>query len=603
MIYISQVHLKNYRRFHDETIPLRPHSVLIGENNAGKTSPVELLDFLLNPTRRGLFIADTNLSHGMDIETTPIEVTLALSPWPGDQFESAERGILDPHVDIYDCGKERVLLKIVHQFDVEQGTIRTAFRFIKADGEDDGGFSLAKRNDIPFFTIAAMRDPSRELGERRGTWARLMSMLEIEQSKQDDVRALGEEIGNKVLETVLGDETFEEAKRVLAGVIGAALWPDGQGGLSFSATPADYRDLLRSLEILVMNPGDTEAMSILSQGDGTQSMAVAALLLSYVVALGYQDPKVAIEEPESHLHPHAVRSFTRYLSSLQHQTIISTHSTFVTDVADPEEITLLKRRGARSIAKTIKPGHLTETEKLQLSRHIHGATSEFFFAKAVVLVEGASEVSTLPIFAKALGIELDRLGISVIPVQGHYNFRPFVRLFQPDALDIKHMIICDNDQAAVAAARLLKELGLYGGATEPSDLETNRESLEELGMYFLPYGNFEDYLLHEGHSTTYVQAIDQLHHAGRFASYVATRVRGDAAYAAKPVEQQISDFIGRVGGKPELAYLVARAIVASAPDGSQIPEYFKRVLGQAASLARAEYELMAADGNAENTSP
>ena len=190
MIYISQVHLKNYRRFHDETIPLRPHSVLIGENNAGKTSLLELLDFLLNPTRRGLFIADSNLSHGMDIEASPIEVTLTLSPWPGDQFGSAERGLLDPHVDIYDGGKERVLLKIVHQFELEQGTTRTGFRFIKADGEDDGGFSLSKRNDIPFFTIAAMRDPSRELGERRGTWARLMSMLDIEQSKREEVRAL-----------------------------------------------------------------------------------------------------------------------------------------------------------------------------------------------------------------------------------------------------------------------------------------------------------------------------------------------------------------------------------------------------------------------------
>lgn len=602
MIYISKIHLKNYRRFHDETIPLRPHAVLIGENNAGKTSLLELLDFLLNPTRRGLFIADSNLSHGMDAETSTIEVTLTLNPWPGDQFESAERGILDPHVDIYDSGKERVLLKVVHQFDVEQGATRTGFRFMKADGEDDGGFSLAKRNDIPFFTVAAMRDPSRELGERRGTWARLMSILEIEQSKRDEVRALGEEIGNKVLETVLGDKTFEEAKRVLAGVIGAALWSDGQGDLSFSATPADYRDLLRSLEILVKNPGDTESMSILSQGDGTQSMAVAALLLSYIVALGYQDPKVAIEEPESHLHPHAVRSFTRYLSNLQHQTIISTHSTFVTDVADPEDIVLLKRRGARSVAQTIKPGHLTEAEKLQLSRHIHGATSEFFFAKAVVLVEGASEVSTLPVFAGALGIELDRLGISVIPVQGHHNFRPFVRLFQPDALDIKHMFICDNDQAAVAAARLLKELCLYGGATDASDLEANRESLEALGMYFLPHGNFEDYLLHEGHAPTYVEAIDQLHYPGRLDSYVASRGRRDEAYAAKPLEQHISDFIGREGGKPELAYLVARTIVASAPDGSQVPEYFKRVLEQAASLARAEYELMAADGNAQDTS-
>ena len=70
------------------------------------------------------------------------------------------------------------------------------------------------------------------------------------------------------METVLGDKTFEEAKRVLAGVIGAALWSNGQRELSLSATPADYRDLLRSLEILVKNPGDTEAMSILSQGDG-----------------------------------------------------------------------------------------------------------------------------------------------------------------------------------------------------------------------------------------------------------------------------------------------------------------------------------------------
>ena len=601
MIYISQVHLKNYRRFHDVAIPLHPHSVLIGENNAGKTSLLELLDFLFNPTRRGLFIADTNLSHGMDMETAPIEVTLTFSPWPGDQFEPAERGILDPHVDIYDGGKERVLLKLVHQFDVEQGTTRTALRFLKADGEDDGGFSLANRIDIPFFTVAAMRDPSREIGERRGTWARLMSMLEIEQSKQDEVRTLGEEVGNKVLETVFGNETFEEAKRTLSGVIGAALWSDGQGELSFSATPADYRNLLRSLEILVKNPGDTEAMSILDQGDGTQSMATAALLFAYVVALGYRDPKIAIEEPESHLHPHAIRSFTTYLRSLNHQTIISTHSTFVTDVADPEDIVLLRRRGASSIAKTIGRGRLTDLEKLQLSRYIQGSTSEFFFAKAVVLVEGQSEVAALPIFAEALGIELDRLGISVIPVQG-VNFRPFVRLFQPDALDIKHMIICDNDQAAVVAARLLKELGLYSGSTDSTDLEANRETLEAGGMHFLPHGNFEDYLLHEGHASSYVQAIDQLHYVGRLNSYVASRAKGQAGYATEPVERHIKDFIASERAKPELAHLVAQVIVASAPDGSQIPEYFKKVLGKAASLAREEYKLMAADGNSEETS-
>ena len=62
-------------------------------------------------------------------------------------------------------------------------------------------------------------------------------------------------------------------------------------------------------------------------------------------------------------------------------------------------------------------------------------------------------------------------------------------------------------------------------------------------MYFLPHGNFEDYLLHEGHATTYVQAIDKLHNAGRLDSYVASRARTDEAYAAKPLEQHIRDFI------------------------------------------------------------
>ena len=331
-------------------------------------------------------------------------------------------------------------------------------------------------------------------------------------------------------------------------------------------------------------------------------MATAALLFAYVAAAGYQDPKIAIEEPESHLHPHAIRSFTTYLRNLNHQTIISTHSTFVTDVADPEEIVLLKRRGGHSIAKTIGRGHLSELEKLQLSRHISGATSEFFFAKAVALVEGQSEVAALPIFAEGLEIELDRLAISVIPVQGNNNFRPFVRLFQPEALDIQHIMMCDNDRAAVAAARLLKELGLYGGSVSPADLEANRETLEALGMYFLPFSDFEGYLFGEGHTTKYVQAIDRLHGAGRLASYVSTRAKGDAAYSTKPQEQHIRDFIAREGGKPELARLVAQAIVASASDGSQIPEYFKRVLEQAATLAREEYKLMAANGNSESTS-
>ena len=91
------------------------------------------------------------------------------------------------------------------------------------------------------------------------------------------------------------------------------------------------------------------------------------------------------------------------------------------------------------------------------------------------------------------------------------------------------------------------DLVLGNGRLPVNGNGTNRESLEASGMYFLPHGNFEDYLLHEGHAPTYVHAIEQLHYAGRLGSYVASRARTDEDYAAKPLEQHISDFIGREG--------------------------------------------------------
>ena len=52
MLYISRVSIKNYRRLRNVKVPLKPHSVVIGENNAGKSSLLGLLEIALNPTRR-----------------------------------------------------------------------------------------------------------------------------------------------------------------------------------------------------------------------------------------------------------------------------------------------------------------------------------------------------------------------------------------------------------------------------------------------------------------------------------------------------------------------------------------------------------------------
>src|ERR1700728_4413316 len=40
---ITELHLKNFRGFEDHVVPLRPFTIIVGRNNAGKSTIVEAL--------------------------------------------------------------------------------------------------------------------------------------------------------------------------------------------------------------------------------------------------------------------------------------------------------------------------------------------------------------------------------------------------------------------------------------------------------------------------------------------------------------------------------------------------------------------------------
>jgi putative ATP-dependent endonuclease of OLD family len=63
----------------------------------------------------------------------------------------------------------------------------------------------------------------------------------------------------------------------------------------------------------------------------------------------------------------------------------------------------------------------------------------------VILVEGPSELFLIPALVKSvMNIDLDRYGISVVPIFGKH-FKTYAKLFGPDALRKKCVIITDGD--------------------------------------------------------------------------------------------------------------------------------------------------------------
>jgi len=580
-----------------EQIPLKRHTVLIGENNAGKTSVLDILDLALNPTRRAAYFDEQDVTHGVDATQDRLTAVIEIRPSGNLTFSAGERAMFDPHIDVQTDGKERLLVRLEYYFDDEEQAFRTRTRFIKSDDKDDGSFSNIFKQRVPLFHIPALRSASRDLTSKTGTWARIVGGIRMDPAKSKEVEKLAVEDAAKIMELLLGEKKLSETTSTFSEILGTVLWATQDSGeISYSALPSDQREFLQSMQIMIRNPGDSRSIQILGHGDGTQSIAVVALMLAYVNALGYVDASIAVEEPESHLHPHATRSLVRYLWNRPQQVIITTHSTHVTDVVSPDDVVVLKRRGQITVARYIPDSYYSEQELNELTRYIRTSGSEFFFSRCVLLVEGATETIALRTFAEALGIDLDCLGITLLGVGGQ-NFGPFIKLFQPIALDTPYLIMCDNDRVAVDVANTLYKMNITTSPVTGATIENVRQRLEENGLFFLPSDDFEIFVMKEGHVKEYEQAIEHIFGTHALDSYVGHRIKNDAQYANASRQKQITDFIDKNKRKPELAYEAASIITNGRKDASNIPDYFVRVLKAIEILAKSQ--VVVTDGNTE----
>jgi predicted ATPase len=236
---------------------------------------------------------------------------------------------------------------------------------------------------------------------------------------------------------------------------------------------------------------DTERddLAIPLQESGTGIGQVLAIL--YVVLTSDYPRIIIIDEPQSFLHPGAIRKLVGILRQnySQHQYIIATHSPTVVTSANPQIMLLVRKEKAESVIDVID---IAETQELRLYLSEIGARlADVFGADDILWVEGRTEELCFPlIFSQIAGKAL--MGTTILGVRQTGDFEG------------KHaQTIFDIYQRLSEGRRLLPPaIGFIfdqEGRSQKEQADLKRQSKDkETGMqtvHFLPRRMYENYLL------------------------------------------------------------------------------------------------------------
>jgi hypothetical protein len=174
----------------------------------------------------------------------------------------------------------------------------------------------------------------------------------------------------------------------------------------------------------------------------TEEMALPALTI------------VAVEEPENSLSPFYLARIMSQLcavaTSSRAQAVLSTHSPSALRRIDPRAVRFFRLDGSAghsSVRSLTLPTDVEEEEKYV--REAVRAYPEIYFARAVVLGEGASEQVVLPLLAAAREMRIDQSFVAVVPLGGrHVNH--MWRLLHD--LGIPHFTLIDLDRGRSGGA-------------------------------------------------------------------------------------------------------------------------------------------------------
>lgn len=468
---LVRLSIRNFRNFQAIDIPLAGNVVLLGENRVGKSNLLFAIRLVLDPTlpdsARQLKLSD--FWDGCDWSTNPqIEVHIDFADFDGDDALVALltdfRTAADPSV----ARLSYVYRKKPEVTGLPQSGEDCEF-IVFGGGSESRSIPSGVRRRIALDMLDALRDAEGQLGSWRSTPLRPLledAIASVSRADLDGVAA-DLEVANQKLEGFPSIKALETSLR--SGILDlAGASHDIDARLRFA--PADPLRLFRSIAMFI----DNGKRGIAEASLGSANVALVALKLAEFAWRRAKNERnyslLCIEEPEAHLHPHLQRAIFNKLFNAgdpAQALIVTSHSPTLAAAAPLRSIVHLKAASGATSAYSLADLPVTPDELDDIERYLTATRSELLFSRGVILVEGDAEETLVPVFADALGTNLDRLGITVCNVAG-VHFEAYVKLV--GSLGLPFVVITDWDpldgtKPPLGKARTLDIWDAYSGVS------------------------------------------------------------------------------------------------------------------------------------------
>lgn len=564
---LKTIRIENFRGVERLDLDLDRTTVLIGENNSGKTSVLEALHICMSRglSRRAVPFSEYDFHLATkDAEPAtapPIVLTFRFEEskkdeWPDEVVQSFPNAI-----QALDDDRQQLNFRVTGKYDAVTRDFGVEWTFLDRTGNP---LPNAKQQTLvgslqqlaPVFLLSAVREAANHFNPKSSLWGPFTKNPQIGEEQRREIEEQVEKLNQSVLD---GHKPFEVVKDRLAQT-GKLLPLASTDLVSVEAVPARIFDMLARTQVkLAARTG--ARLPLAQHGAGTQSLSVLFLFEAFLLsrlADAYDknsEPILALEEPESHLHPSSIRALWPTLDGLGGQKIVATHSGDLLAAVPLASVRRLARKNGKIEVFRLKPGTLDARESQKITYHVRAKRGALLFARCWLLVEGETDFTMLPELARTLGHDFELGGVSCVEF-AQCGLAPLIKTARD--LGIEWHVLADGDTAGQDYA--MTAAAHFGTDAAPIRITSLAEP------------DIEHCLWRGGYRSVYETAVS----AGRRSLVTAAPTSAD--YPTQTIAAAI-----RSTSKPHLAYAVVAEV--GKPGSPGVPAKLSAAITAAMGLA------------------